>query len=122
MNQLVEKRFSFEFQRHFHNPDDESIVNYYFTVTAPPELFDKYHSETDDVIFFVEEMEQYGVHDFACTDQEYLGYYSYEIKQSDEPTVIDKWRAQLESWGFVLGDTLCVDYDEYQQMFLESNQ
>jgi hypothetical protein len=115
---VLEKRFCFEFQREFHNPDDNSIVVYYFTVMGSEDLFEKYSSESDDVIFFVGDMEEYGVHDF-CADPatEWTGYYTYEIKKEDELTVINEWRDQIARWGFELGPTHVVDYEEYEKLF-----
>jgi hypothetical protein len=106
---IITKRFLFEF---YYEEQPETV--YTFTLTGPGKMFlaedfDEHH------LPFCEQMEDYGVHDFGTTsNDEFIGFGSYEISLTDQPIVVEKWREHFVKMGYVVGDTEIMSRAEYE--------
>ncbi len=113
-------RFVFSFS------NDDGEITYFFTLDGPSSLFSRdeygrptgYNCESDEHLEFLGKMESYGIHDFSISGyEEFIGYYTSEIVESNWDEVINKWRDFMSSKGFIVGEVVSMPYTSYQKEF-----
>lgn len=111
------KRFLFNFH-HEDNGGGDGVVHF-FEIVPKADDPQCHCSENQEWLDFVGgTMEFYGVHDFCTSgDDELIGYHSYEIKLSDQETVVKMWHEFLAENGFQPGEIQVLEYDAYLTKF-----
>jgi len=109
------------FGLNFHHTDnvaeggDNGIV--YLCTIVPPDPTGQF-TEDYEWLDFLGNMESYGVHDFTTFGPNGLvGYYSYEIKGADQPTVVQQWHDYMTARGLEPGPMERMTYAEYEARF-----
>jgi hypothetical protein len=92
---------------------------YLFTLDGPQAAFDDWDLRYDTQhLLFMRDMEQYGVHDYGTTgDDEFVGYYTYEIDPADWDTVVEKWHSYMAEQGFTTGAVEKMSREDYQAKY-----
>lgn len=111
------KRFIFNFH-HEDNGDGNGVVHFFEIVPKEDDPHCECSESQEWLDFVGGTMEFYGVHDFCTSgDDELIGYHSYEIKLSDQETVIQKWHDFFTLHGFQPGVPEVLDYEDYNSRF-----
>lgn len=112
------KRFVFNFHHEENRASENGAAVVYFFQLVPKEDDPKFdYQYEDDWYEFLGNMEEYGVHDLATSDDELIGYHSDEVKPQDQPIVVQKWHDHFASLGLQPGEIQMLGYEEYHARF-----
>lgn len=112
--------YRFVFGLHHSDYKDDAEYTYWFPFTDETQidLINKMNDEEDDVLGKSEELEEFGVHDFATSgDYELIGYHSYEIEYHNWLMVVNEWRNFFISKGIACGEIVMMPSADYETQF-----